>query len=194
MRVPNENLDDFRSSSGQPEPLEPPRAVWLRFSGETEVLKPLAGWDGSAKRGSSGLSWYHRSLVMTGVGMIALLLGIGIFVARYDATAEPVSPYDVAMDQPPAGVPMTPGDLGAPDMSSQDTLYPTEELPVVRKSARPRLTRQRVYRARRVRAPQITVSEFLPTTLIIYQENGEIKSRIEPQQLTAGYKRPVTFP
>jgi hypothetical protein len=34
------------------------------------------------------------------------------------------------------------------------------------------------------------VSEFVPTTLIIYIENGEIKTRIEPQ-LTAAYKKPA---
>jgi len=36
------------------------------------------------------------------------------------------------------------------------------------------------------------VADFVPTTLIIYPENGEIKTRIEPQ-LTAVYRKPITF-
>ena len=42
-------------------------------------------------------------------------------------------------------------------------------------------------------SPQFIVSEFVPTTMFIFVENGEVKSRIEPQ-LTAGYKRPSTLP
>ena len=37
--------------------------------------------------------------------------------------------------------------------------------------------------------PKFWVSDFVPTTLIIYVDKGEIKTRIEPQ-LTADYKRP----
>jgi hypothetical protein len=55
---------------------------------------------------------------------------------------------------------------------------------------------QSVYRPRRFVAlprPRLIVSNFVPTTLIIYIDNGEIKTRIEPQ-LTAGYKKPSPLP
>lgn len=45
-----------------------------------------------------------------------------------------------------------------------------------------------VYQARpHLRRPRLIMSKFAPTTLIIYSENGVIKTRIEPQ-LTAVYK------
>jgi len=37
------------------------------------------------------------------------------------------------------------------------------------------------------------VTGFVPTTLVIYAENGEIKTRIEPQ-LTSGYKKQLVLP
>ena len=46
-----------------------------------------------------------------------------------------------------------------------------------------------VYQARpHLRRPGLVMSNFVPTTLIIYPENGVIKTRIEPQ-LTALYKK-----
>ena len=41
--------------------------------------------------------------------------------------------------------------------------------------------------------PRLVKSKFFPTTLVIYPENGVIKTRIEPQ-LTAIYKKRPTFP
>jgi hypothetical protein len=44
------------------------------------------------------------------------------------------------------------------------------------------------YRPRQLaRTSRIVMSSFVPTTLIIYIENGEIKTRIEPQP-TSGRK------
>jgi hypothetical protein len=37
------------------------------------------------------------------------------------------------------------------------------------------------------------VTGFVPTTLVIYAEKGQIKTRIEPQ-LVSGYKKQSTFP
>jgi hypothetical protein len=46
-----------------------------------------------------------------------------------------------------------------------------------------------VYKPRpRSRRPALVMSKFVPTTLIIYPENGIIKTRIQPQ-LTAVYKK-----
>jgi len=36
------------------------------------------------------------------------------------------------------------------------------------------------------------VTRFVPTTLVIYAENGEIKTRIEPR-LAAIYNKPLTI-
>jgi hypothetical protein len=41
---------------------------------------------------------------------------------------------------------------------------------------------------RRLLGSTLWVSDFVPTTLVIYIENGEIKTRIVPQ-LNAGYKK-----
>ena len=40
MRMPNESLDDFKSRIAKPP--DPPPVVWLKSTGETEVLQPLA--------------------------------------------------------------------------------------------------------------------------------------------------------
>jgi hypothetical protein len=61
------------------------------------------------------------------------------------------------------------------------------------RAARPRMIHA-IYRVRHLQnRRQLAVTKFIPTTLIIYVENGEVRSRIEPQ-LTAAYKKLATIP
>lgn len=105
MQYPKESLDDFTVQPAL-EPAEPPRAVSLRLTGEVEVLKPLARWEGPAKmvpvvaeppvrrswfdrsladRAPASLSWFHRSLALGGtVAMVALVLTSAIVIGMYD--------------------------------------------------------------------------------------------------------------
>jgi len=108
MKYPKESLDDFVVPAL--EPTEPPRAVSLRLTGEVEVLKPLARWEGPAKmvpvadesagrrswfdssladRAPASLSWFHRSLALGGtVAMVALVLTSAIVIGMYDRPAD----------------------------------------------------------------------------------------------------------
>jgi hypothetical protein len=199
MRYPNESLEEYRARKLKP--VDPPETVSLEFTGETEVLAPLAYWNGPAKSepGPTKIqsawhwfSWFHRSLAMGGaLALVSFLVGTGLYLAIYGPPAEP--DLDIAMV--------------APEQSPYDTLKSDEEPPssdffagndLVSDSdpinvPAPRATRTSYrYRGNRIAyrtkhlvreplRPQLWVSQFVPTTLIIYVENGEIKSRIEPQ-------------
>ena len=212
MRLPDDNLDDFKSNAAKPKRAAPPPTVSLEFSGEIEVLKPLARWEdyasGKATTDNVAAHWFsrfHRSLAFGGaLAIIALVLGSSVYLGIYGPPAEiatdnAVGPLDVATDQPPESV-LTPSDEPA-----TSDLIPAENSPsaffglnAVRPVARRRPAHPRVrfaaYRRPRRHAlphPQYVVSDFVPTTLIIYVENGEIKTRIEPQ-VTASYKKPAS--
>lgn len=213
MRKPNESLDDFVVKAVPPEPpAEPPSWVSLRLTGEVEVLKPLARWEAPAKPNPAildlrpaphRLSWFHRSLAVGGgLAIIAFIFVSAILVAIYDSPAElpesAASQFDNAGDPGELAIDVKPGGrllpAKEPPMSDKFTTATTQlpfELPTaVRTIARSSFARLRarltIPRPRRQPArPQIVVSEFVPTTQVIYIENGEIKSRIEPQ-LTAG--------
>ena len=212
MRLPDDNLDDFKSNAAKPKRAAPPPAVSLEFSGEIEVLKPLARWEdyasGKATTDNVAAHWFsrfHRSLAFGGaLAIIALALGSSVYLGIYGPPAEiatdnSVGPLDVAEDVQPESL-LTP--LDEPEASD---LLPAENSPsafyplnVVRPVARQRPVRPRIrfatYRRPRRHAlprPQYVVSDFVPTTLIIFVENGEIKTRIEPQ-VTASYKKPAS--
>jgi hypothetical protein len=222
MRVPDENLDDFKS---KPElmPDGPAQHAPLKFTGKIEVLKPLARWEGfknSEAIGGKGsdpaiwywLSWFHRSLAMgAALSVITFLLGTGLYIAVYgppsglieNASDIGVSSDDLAVDAQPADNDLTP--TGPPGMSDPLTAAdspflfnePGNKHLVVkhRPTAQPvthisrqhfaivsnRLQHQPLH-------PQFWVSQFFPTTLIIFIERGEVKTRIEPQTVT--YKKP----
>ena len=212
MRVPREDLYDFIVV--EPKPPEPPAVARLRLSGKIEVLTPLAGWKGLNARHSTGeppdtywLPWFHRSLVFGGAfAVIVFILGTGLYIWIYGPPVDP-SNFDVAVVDPAGIETNQPNDeiASLADESTTDDLLPSENSPsgfanldLAPLTARRRYSRSRVYRAahrprRRLPQPQLVVSEFVPTRLFIYVEDGEVKSRIEPQ-LTASYKRPVAIP
>lgn len=207
MRAPYDSLDDFKGNFARKRP-DPPAAVELEFTGEIEVLKPLARWEGPLPSGvATGetflgralnqLSWFHRSLAMAGaLTVFTFLLGTGIYLAIYGPPTEPIELGDLAINQPSDDILST---ADGPDTSAflLDDGFPStfDGFSDVRPAARPRRVRPRVqraaYRPRPLPVPQFVVSQFVPTTLIIFIENGEIKTRVEPQ---AAYKRPLTLP
>ena len=218
MRIPDESLDDFTVKADLQKTAEPPAPVSLRFTGEVEVLKPLARWEVPVKPDPAAvdthlrpaphrLSWFHRSLALGGgLAMIALILASAIIIGISDPPAD-AGEYvadsgdqsDLAIDGLPDGR-LLPAEesLSSDIFSVTSSPFTFEGRRAVRSTARPRRTRPRVqfaaYRPRRnPRRVQIVVSQFVPTTLVISLENGEIKTHIEPQ-LTAGYTKQLTLP
>jgi hypothetical protein len=205
MRRPNESLDDYVVKA-QPESVEPPRRVTLRLTGEVEVLKPLARWEHPGKLAPTsaeiilrpapqGLSWFHRSLIAGGaLSLSAIVLASAIVIGVSDSTVGPDTsqvefiqvPNDIdrleAADEP----------LSSDIFSSTTTHRTSKTADAVKR--RPRNGRLRLVRAaeplrktspRKVSDPQdephqSLVSKFVPTTLVIYIENGVVKSRLEP--------------
>ena len=214
MRIPNESLDDFMTRISTPKPAEPPPvSVVLHPTGKIEVLRPVALSEELAEHSdifaaplvhpaTSGeailASWGRRSLAVAGA--FAVILGVlvaGIFIGiSYQRAEFAGSANDVVVDQQPGG------DLRSetPDLTGPTTLATSpllsDEPRAVRSVRRPILAslRRAVYRPRRSARPQqIMLSGFVPTTLVIYAEKGEIKTRIEPQ-LVSGYKNKLTPP
>ena len=221
MQKPDESLDDYVVKAMIEIPTEPPRAVSLRFTGEIEVVKPLARWEGPAKvetvavekifqPASQGLSWFHRSLAVGGAFAViafmllsAILIGINenpreTALAPGYETIERQPDENLASAEEPLASDIFSTDgpiLATPDVSSGKD--PNRNFPYrirhasFRRLAKPRIQRA-AFRPRRRMQQQPVVADFVPTTLVIYTENGEIKSRIEPQ-LTAGLKKTPTF-
>jgi hypothetical protein len=221
MWKPEESLDDYIVKAA-PEAAEPPRPVSVRPTGEVEVLKPLARWEGPPKPESVAvavavavdtpqrtaphrLSWFHRSLALGALAMIAFILASAFFIGTYDGgvdTARNLSdtagdPGDPAMDASSVDTPVpTDGPLITDIFTMTSSPLKFEGRRTVRSIARRKPARQRArfaaYRPRRQSTEtQLVVSQFVPTTLVIYIENGEIKTRIEPQP-TTGSTNPLT--
>jgi hypothetical protein len=215
MRVPEESLDDFTNIDATRKPAEPPPVQLLRLSGRFEALKPLArSTDRSERSSATGsrsvrpapspvanrLSWYHRSVAFSsGLAVIALIVGI---IASFYTPTEPAgfqSGLDInrQSEEPLASAKESeemPASAIHPDTSAflpSTTASGAYDKPhAVRSTIRRRLPRpiRAYYRPRQLaRTSHIVMSSFVPTTLIIYIENGEVKSRIE-RQLTSGRK------
>ena len=213
MQKPQESLDDFFNRT-EPIVATPPPPVSLCPTGEVEILKPLARWERPEKTAAFAdeilvrpapyrLSWFHRSLIFGGgLAMVAVIFLSAIFTAVTERSAEvaggspDTSVY--SSDAPVDGL------LPSADGPSASDIIATSVSPLVLgqfRNLRPHLrsnpsrgrVRHAAFRPRRgLPRPRLMVADFVPTTLIIYPENGEIKTRIEPQ-LTAVYRKPITF-
>ena len=207
MRFPNENLDDFKGL--QNGPLNPPTKVALHRTGEIEVLKPLAHWEGPIRAGVNvdgvlhRLSWFHRSLAMGGaMAMITFLLGTGLYLAVYGPPHQPSDTDESAIQQAASDTPAA-ADLPAtvgPFRSNKRAELPRPTslkhnfVPV---TAKRRSLRFHVFRADHRPQhvpiqPQMWVSQFVPTVTIIYVENGVVRTRVEPQNVTV--RKPALNP
>ena len=206
MRKPEESLDDFTVRM-PPKAPEPPDAVSLYSKGRVKVLEPLARWEhpthpepasvsNFSRPVRHGLSWFHRSLAVGGaLAMAGLILTsaivIGISDERSGEDVATVGSPDVSLTQAeePSALDIYPSAASTPVIDEVDIVPPAGPR---RRPAR-RGARLVGYRPRRpARRSQPLQPKFVPTTLIIYAENGEIKTRVEPS-LTAVYKKPLVL-
>jgi len=187
MGFPNEKLDDFRGSKTKR--IDPPAKVNLEFTGESEVLKPLAHWDGPIKPSLfHRLSWFHRSLAMAGaITVVTFLLGTGLYLAVYGPPVEPTAPDEVAFQQQSDDSRTAVNDSFTFDQPARVNLPPAPR----KYRSVPAIAKRRPVQVSSIAAtyrsqyhpvqPQMWVSQFVPTTMVIYIENGVVRSRIEPQ-------------
>jgi hypothetical protein len=188
MRKPDENLDEYIVTPDPESSSKAPRAVSLQRTGEIQLLKPLTLRELRAKRRSHrrGLYqplWFRRFLILGSGALvsIALVMVSAIFIAINDPV-EPDIATNVKMDE----VAPQPGQPFSFELFSPSNFAPaTAIVDAVRSKTARKLTRSRVHTAVRTRrpstpAPQLEQSEFVPTTLVIYAENGVINTRIEP--------------
>jgi hypothetical protein len=216
MRVPDENLDDFKSKP-EPMPVRPVRQAPLRFTGEVEVLKPVARWEGAKKsKAAAGdepdssvwfwLSWFHRSLAMgVALSVITFVLGTAIYIAVYGPpsgltqnTSDTGLTSDDLSTNYQSGNDLT--QTGTPDASDSlpaDSTFNFNEPHVKRIVLKHRPTAHHITHVAFKRVllasnrsphqqlrPQFWVSQFVPTTLVVYIDHGEVRTRIEPQNTT----------
>ena len=146
------------------------------------------------------------------VAVIGLMVGTGAFLKMYGPPSAPtdnlnssvLSPTETNAESQTNDIAETsddqddseslidenlPSAFMAPDTAPTISKHRTYRPRANRSAARPRV----LFAANRVRhhflpRPQFIVSDFVPTTLVIYVDKGQIKTRLEPQ-LTATYKR-----
>jgi hypothetical protein len=173
----------------------PPVRVFLHPSGRVEVLKPVVRSKDFAERPAaiaapSGeailASWGRRSLaVACAFAVLVLVFAAGILIGSYYPHVEPLgSQADVVQQSENLAAPAK-ADLTDSSISTDSPLIsdaPTVLRSVINRGPAKLRVLRAVYRPRRTaRPPQITFTGFVPTTLVIYAVNGEIKTRIEPQ-------------
>ena len=182
----------------------PPSTVLLR---EVEVLSPLQLDQAPPKtanglllqHGAPRISWFHRSLIFGGgaVAAIAIIFLSAVFVAVNDPSdraavdgVDTPSYQSDAIDDSLAPVEETAAtDIFTSAIESQVF----GELRTLRPVVRPRIPQvQRAAYVPRRTSPPVQLPAFVPTTLVIYVENGEIKNRIEPT-LSGAFKLPASF-
>jgi len=195
MWKPDEAPDDYTVQPNSKVISEPPRAVSLQRTGEVEILQPLARSEvsttlslrairASRKYGRHQPLWFRRFLAV-GSGalvMIALILVSAILVGINDPMAGP----DVAaIEEPNDGPTQSEEPFSLNDSSSSIPAQASGGVDIVRSNTirRPARSSMHVaaYKVRRLSRPTPPLEpKFVPTTLVIYAENGVIYTRIEP--------------
>jgi hypothetical protein len=196
-KKPSESLDDFIVKPVAEVDADAPRPVSLRRTGEVEVLSPLTPPARSSRyvfRAPFQPLWFRRFLAV-GSGalvMLAFVLVSAILVGINDSTVGPEVATNESLDEPLARS-EEPYSLNiasfAPAEDEADVVPPN----VRRRTTRPAI-QVAVNRPRRQFRPPLAPDEpdFIPTTLVIYAENGSINTRIEPWFQT-GDKKTTTF-
>lgn len=184
MWKPDESLEDYTVRPVPQVASKPPRSVSLQRTGEVEVLKPLiipevrTSWLGINRQ-----LWFRRFLVAgsSALVMIALVLVTAILVGISDQTSGP----DIATNEESDYTLPQPEELFSFDLSIPLTFVgSTGE--IVRSNTRRRSVRPTMHLAvnkpRRQFRPPLEPEDpnFVPTTLVIYAQNGVITSHIEP--------------
>ena len=209
MRKPNDSLDDFVVKPAPEISAEPPRRAVVRLTGEVEVLKPLARWEhpvklvraveeSSLRPAPHRLSWFHRSLALGGgLAAIALVLTSAIVIGISDSPSDSLVAVPANHDAAASEVREENAPAPADEPLESDIFISPVQVSKSRGNARRNRARAgRVYATRplnrtpvrvasRVAAkkpavPMQLVSKFTPTTLVIYIEDGVIRTRTEP--------------
>lgn len=184
MWKPEDSLEDYTVKPAPHVTPDPPRSVSLQRTGEFEVLKPLT--PSRVRKGIRSFRrvvpqplWFRRFLVVGSGALVlvafalisAILVGINEQTAGPDVAANENSDYTAQ----------------AEDLYSFDLSLPLTFLPVIdRSNTRRRQTRPTTLLAVSKPRPQLRPRlepedpDFVPTTLVIYAQNGVITSRIEP--------------
>jgi hypothetical protein len=119
----------------------------------------------------------------------AIVIGISDERSGADVATVERPEHALAATEGPTDLGLLPPSEAAP---VTDTIEIAPPAGARRRPAR-RGVRLSTYRSRRpAHRPQPLEAKFIPTTLVIYAENGEIKTRIEPS-LTAVYKKPLVL-
>ena len=206
MRKPEESLEDFTVKAMAIEKAaEPARVASLRFTGQIEVLKPLtpgvdnppaAVGDEFVRPAPHRPSWFQRTLAFGGgLAVIAFIFLSAIFIGVYDPPPDrSVRSIDTVSDQSDAAIDQQ---LDSHVFTAENLSHTRDEHRPLHSTKRPRPEQASVkivaYRPRRQpRRTQPVTTRFVPTTLVIFAENGEIKTRIEPR-LAAVYNKPLTI-
>jgi hypothetical protein len=195
MRPPRESLTDFSGNNhANLKPSDPPAVRVVRPTGAVRAIEPLARWDGRAKGKAARTVWrlpvitqFHRSLATGAFAVLVLMLGSIILFQQYNGTIEPVVVSgDAATD--------TTLDTALTTADDIETSLVPEEVHAVRSRVFRQQTLIGFHRLQqRLPRPQFVATDFVPTKLIIYAENGLIKTRLE-QQVTANYNKQPAIP
>lgn len=160
-----------------------------------EIPEPAADSDISRPVANAFLSWLRFSLAFGSVLAIITLIFLSLLSAVFIAVDPPAVPSDAPVAESP------PDEAGQTDEPlSFHSFYEADLAPVtaVRSNFRRRRARARVsvkgYKMTRQprRRPEPLVPLFMPTTLVIYVDNGVIKTRTEPwlQTTSSPKKKP----
>ena len=207
MWKPNESLDDYIVRPAPEVTSEPPPSVSLQRTGEVEVLQPLTRevrvksalntFRALRPSGSYQPIWFRRFLAAGSVALV--MIGLVLVSAILVGINDPGEGAEVAINAEPNETLTQPEELFTLDVPSPLTFeMAMDGVEAVRSNIRRRVTRPsiRLVTSRPLRqsrpAPQPEQPKFVPTTLVIYAENGVIYSRIEPW-LQAGDKKTPSF-
>lgn len=217
MPIPKESLGDLLSSSTSRNSgsttLKTPQAKDELELQKPSELKPALRIKAAYRVNdvcpldtvSTGRSRFHRPLVLgSSIAMSALIVGAAIYLFLFATATDPYVSASEVLPRRQGERVKTPPKITIPfEFGPAKSFAATSDEPVVLPTvADSRRSRAILTRAaytsqqstvRRSRRPRLKITNFVPTTLIIYAENGKIKTRIEPQ-LTAAYKKQPSFP
>lgn len=199
MWKPDESLDEYIVRPATEVTSEPRRLVSLQGTGEIEVLKPLTLPEDRTglrafRRSTPHQPLWFRRFIVVGSGalvMIALVLLSAILVGIGDAAGG----HEVARNERTDDALTQSEELFTFDLSIPLTFVSTTGGDDIVRSRRARSTvRFAAGKPRRQLRPPLQPEEpdFVPTTLVIYAENGVINTRIEPWS-QAGDMKTTTF-
>jgi hypothetical protein len=187
MRKPNDSLDDYIVKPVDLSDLKPPRAVSLRGTGEVEILQPLTSEDFSTtrtfmfRRASDRQPVWFRRMICAGSGVLAwagIVLISAIFMGLSEQTSGPTvgTGGQFLTTLTPAEEPY--------NFDLSTSFPPVTLMNAPRPSAKrfARKVRQAVASGTRRYTPSLqpALPKFVPTTLVIYAEDGVVKTRVEP--------------